>query len=49
MIALSESVITNRVQRPLADYAHDVSSSLQEIIINSETVRDGDEISLDQF
>ena len=49
MIALSEFVIENFIQCPLAEKAHDVSSSLQENMTNSETVYDADEIYVNQF
>ena len=49
MIALSESVITNCVQRPLADIAPLRQFQFAENSIISETVYDGDELSVDQF
>ena len=46
MSALPESVIRNCVQCPSAEITHDVSSSSQDNIIISETVHDGDNVSV---
>ena len=46
MVTLSEYVIRNSVQRPLADIHHDVSS-LQKNIFISETVHDKGKVSVE--
>ena len=46
-LTLSESIIENYVQRPLAGYHHDVISGLQENVIISETVHDRGEVTIE--